>query len=69
MNKLLMIGVIGLLVFTAVYSIVIFNSNFGMPDMMDYTYNYPCEIGYNKYESGYVFENCYVLKLNWWDKN
>jgi len=67
MNKLLIIGIIGLLIFTSVYSFVIFNSNFGIPDVIDWDYNYPCDTGYNKYEGGYVFENCYVLDLNWWD--
>lgn len=63
-NKTLLITIIGLLVFTIIYSTIVFNSNFGMPNTMHYQYNYPCDVGYNKYEGGFVFKNCYVLDLN-----
>ena len=52
-----------LLVFAIVYSIFIFSSDFGVPDVFDYNSNYPCNTGINQFEGGFVFENCYVLKL------
>jgi len=61
--KTLTILILGILIISTVYSIAIFNSNFGIPDVVDWSYNYPCDTGYNKYEGGFVFKNCYVLKL------
>lgn len=57
------ICIISLIVLAGVYSLIIFNSDFGIPNTIDYDYNYPCEVGYNKYEGGFVFKNCYVLKF------
>lgn len=52
-----------LLIFTIVYTIIIFASDFGIPNTIDYQNNYPCHTGLNKYKGGFVFENCYVLKI------
>lgn len=69
--KILTIGIIGLLVFTSIYSFIIFNSNFGVPDIIDYNYGYPCDSSFVQDENlfGYQFKNCYILKLNWWNRN
>lgn len=62
-NKTIIILIIGLLVFTTLYTLVIFKSNFGIPNTIDWVNNYPCKSGFSKINGGYVFENCYVLKL------
>jgi len=68
--KTLTIVLIGLVIFTAVYTLVVFNSDFGVPNVVDYSYGYPCDKTFVQSEDlfGYQFENCYILKLNFWNK-
>ena len=62
---------IGVLIFTLVYSTIIFNSHFGVPDTVSYSYGYPCNSEFIKSTNlfGYQFKNCYILKLNFWDRS
>jgi len=62
--------VLGLLFFTVGYSMLVFNSDFGVPETSTYNYGYPCNLTFVQTDNlfGYQFKNCYVLKLNWWDK-
>ncbi len=60
-----------LIILLAVYTIAVFNSDFGVPDVVNYSNGYPCYVGFVQTEDlfGYQFKNCYVLKLNFWNKN
>ena len=60
--KLLTIILIGLIIFTAIYTIIIFTSDFGIPNTIDYIDNPPCE--FEQFEDGSArLENCAVYKV------
>ena len=69
--KAITIILIGFIIFTAVYTLFVFNSNFGVPNVVDYSYGYPCDTTFVQEDNlfGYQFKNCYVLKLNFWNRN
>jgi hypothetical protein len=69
--KLVTIMIIGILIFSTIYTIIIFNSDFGVPNIINYNYGYPCDRTFIQDNNlfGYQFKNCYVLKLNFWNRN
>jgi len=64
MNKGIIFGVVVLITFTFIYSYFMFNSDFGVPDTVEYSSNPLCELKWiDQGEGIFQIRNCAIYKL------